>query len=357
MYGAFWLAYPNAMTDPVWPHVADIAAYTANLFNDPAYQRIDGIPLLGVFNATDFSTGNANTNFLAFLAALNQPVFLIGFGGISQTAWTNAHMNTGTSYGINGATPSSVHVSWGVQHSKDVSIIPTAPFARIETINVNRDPRGRYGEPTPYGWSDPPTPPDFETVLITALADYPHTVIVGTYDELDEEGSRMMPTVQDGTSYGIDPIVRVRTGTRPPTITYKRGTSTFDFSLAGSWTHIAAGTAGVTGNYDSNEQQSSNTNDTCLLTLSASIMGSALSAHITPTCQNGPDRGIVRVLKNGVSQGTVDLYSASPTYQVPTITVSGVAGDIIGLQVTGTKNASSSSVLIGTDAFTIELIT
>jgi hypothetical protein len=72
----------------------------------------------------------------------------------------------------------------------------------------------------------------------------------------------------------------------------------------------------------------------------------------------GPDQGIADVVIDGVDKGNVDLYSASPQYQVPeTYNGLGSANHVIYVKVTGTKNASSSDTNVVVDAFTYQSTT
>ncbi len=68
-----------------------------------------------------------------------------------------------------------------------------------------------------------------------------------------------------------------------------------------------------------------------------------------------PDRGIAAVYLDGVSQGTIDQYAASPTQSASLMQIQNVVLGIHILQlvVTGTKNSSSSGYTIAFDSLKI----
>jgi bacillopeptidase F len=66
-------------------------------------------------------------------------------------------------------------------------------------------------------------------------------------------------------------------------------------------------------------------------------------------------RGIVKVTIDGIDKGTIDLYSATLLLQQST-TYSSLGSGIhtIHLMVTGTKNPSSTDVMVDVDAFQVQ---
>jgi hypothetical protein len=74
---------------------------------------------------------------------------------------------------------------------------------------------------------------------------------------------------------------------------------------------------------------------------------------VTWLARTGPDRGIASVTIDGVSKGTVDLYSASPSGLGKAFTGLTSATHTILVKVSGTKNASSTGTFVTVDGFTV----
>jgi hypothetical protein len=109
----------------------------------------------------------------------------------------------------------------------------------------------------------------------------------------------------------------------------------------------------VSGAYDGEERASSTTNDVFLLACDSHILGANASCSVEVLCPFGPDRGIAEILVNGVSQGVVDLYAASVSQNHSVMTATVPSGQAVSFRVTGTKNASSSAVKCGINAFRV----
>ncbi len=318
---AFWLAWPNAITDAVWPYRDALADDLASQIVSPGYQRVDGLPLVGIYNPGDVQSGTANTNWLAFLARLGQPVYLIGVGAVSTAAWTAARCVGGTTYGINGGnpTPLAIQHSWADQVTKDQSNAGQPGFALIECINYMRDPRGRQGDPASSGWSDVASIPDQETairVLQPQLpAARPRIIMLGTGTELDEEGGGMVPTAgQVSSTFTIgDRLMRVAawardTEARPGSCTYKQSSSYLYFTKVGAWTK----SINVAGAYYGNEQVSSTPGDT-LTDTTANANAHALTTRVRIFGRTGAGLGSATVALNGTPVGTASNVGGTAT--------------------------------------------
>jgi hypothetical protein len=68
-----------------------------------------------------------------------------------------------------------------------------------------------------------------------------------------------------------------------------------------------------------------------------------------------PDTGIAKVYLDGVLQAEVDTFSKTEETRVPVFSVSGLAnaGHVLGIEVTGRKNANSTSTYVIVDAFDV----
>ena len=107
----------------------------------------------------------------------------------------------------------------------------------------------------------------------------------------------------------------------------------------GSWTYQGPFSGNAVGAHYYDEIESSTTNHTRTFSHPA-MTGCGLYAR------TGPDLGIVKAVVDGVDIADVDLYSASTVHHVNVWNSSALseATHSCGWRVTGTKNASSSSV-------------
>jgi len=347
-----WVAYPNVSGDPSWPNAVTVANFLLNEFADPGYYKIkvgsNYVPVIGLFDPPLVQSGQANTNWLNFLALLGN-VYVIGYGPVSTSAGSATHCNAITSYDGalgasligNGRHPYSDQI---IQDNSHLGVgFPT--FAVTGTITIGNDRRPRAGENIPY--ADMPTPYQQYTQLKFLLSTTAKPIMLGPVNELDEAGISLYPTQQDGTRW-MD-VVGWATGQIPLPTTYKyfitsRATLV---NRTGTWTAVLA----QDGAYQSNEVTSVTTNDVVELPITTLIIDTNPSASVEIYGKLGPDRGIVEILVSGVSQGLFDLYSSSAIQHQSIATVSVLAGQTVTARVTGTKNASSSSVKIGIDSF------
>jgi hypothetical protein len=69
----------------------------------------------------------------------------------------------------------------------------------------------------------------------------------------------------------------------------------------------------------------------------------------------GPDRGIAGITLDGVSEGTIDCYTAAPLASSMLMQLQSVplSKHILQVQVTGTKNGASSGYLCVFDALRV----
>jgi fibronectin type 3 domain-containing protein len=107
----------------------------------------------------------------------------------------------------------------------------------------------------------------------------------------------------------------------------------------GSWSTISDPAAG-----DGAFKQSS---------ASASAVFTFTGTSVTWVTKKGPDQGIARVYLDGQDKGTVDLYASTEQWQYLAYSLKNLSPDThtLRIEVTGTKNASSSDTKVSIDAF------
>lgn len=336
MFQTDFTAAPSGKTDAVWSSLSGWAAFINAQIADRDYMRVHGKPLIGIFNMTDWNA-NANTraNLAVLLAALNEPVYLIGYGSLDLPAATALHVNAFTAYdGGLGATlsPNGQH-SWADQVVKDRSNAGSVGFDIIETVSIRQDNRPRKTE-AGTGWADSPTPLDQYAAIMAALTTPGLAVMQGPpWDEVDEAGP-LTPTIQDGDRYIRVTGWAVRDFYGPTRVIAKPSTYTYELDVralycvqTGAWTR----SNGIQGAYDGDEVSSSTANDTIALTCGSSIVNAGGGTCVI-TGPTGAGLGTFDTLVNGVSQGTTSQVGGT-AHRVALKTVAIALGDVVTFKV------------------------
>lgn len=87
------------------------------------------------------------------------------------------------------------------------------------------------------------------------------------------------------------------------------------------------------------------------LTNDKAVWRSPTATSVTWVARVGPDAGIAKVLVDGTSKGTVDLYAASPGTLATTYGSLGSKAHNVVVKVTGGRNALSTGTAVSVDAF------
>lgn len=309
-------------------------AFADSFMGDPRYKRTkSGKPYLGIISSI-----------------------------IDEAHWTQCltHMTHGTPFVIGqpncaGLTPCDTTFVYGVQNLPagagqhayvDLEAQDKTKWTGIGAATMNWLADRRPFSPGTI-WVDQPTQPEAVRHITDAINSAAGAFggVFTIWNELAEEGPGALQTAQEGTRY-TDALRWARTpGAKPILYTYELTLNSLYVATTGSWTVQQPGPVGILGAHDSDEISSSNTGDSKSLT-HPSVKQFGLFAS------KGPDRGIVEVDIDGSLVTTVDLYAASPSvhqlvWQSATLPVT---SHTVSFIVTGTKNASSSSVKVQLDS-------
>lgn len=306
-----WVAWPDAATAATWSNLSVYTAWYQGQFNVPGYLRIDGKPVIGLFDPIGWKA-NANTlvNLNLMLSQL-EPVYIIGYGTVTGTVVGPCRLNALGSYdGALGAElpADSAQHPWSDQLVADThAAIVAAGFDNIRTVTILNDRRADSNGAGSY--ADAPSIPDQLAALQAAIAARPRILMLSPWTEITEAGP-LLPTIQDGSRY-IDVVGWARGETRPASYEYPQDFRTFYFAKAGTWTRNTT----VTGAYDSDDMQSSGAGDTIIETAANA------NAHLGTTrvkiyATRHSAGGSISVELNGATVATV---SCAGTTQVMTL--------------------------------------
>lgn len=195
-------------------------------------------------------------------------------------------------------------------------------------------------------WVDQPTQPELQQFVADAFGTNtsPQSFWIYAWNETAEGGPGIVQTAQEGTRY-TDALKWGRGLPHPNLYTYELSLQSLVMSNSGTWTLVQPASFGIQGAHDSDEISSSNTGDFKSLT-------HARMTKCELMASTGTDRGIVEADVDGSFVANVDLYSASPAVH-QAVWSSGTLSDAshtCKFLVTGTKNASSSSVKVQIDS-------
>lgn len=332
-----WLNYPAAS----WAHFVEQCNGIASFVTDPQYQKIKGLPLIGLgFESTAMDIGHWNT-FLSIVG----PVYLVIVDG-STTAANTLGANAICWYGPRLMPAGNGQHAWVEQADlNEGAWVQTGGRDAFPNAIVLQDRRTFMGTSTP--WVDQPSQPQLVNQISAAINKSGATAaLVHAWDEIAESGPGITPGVQEMTRY-LDAVMWVRNpSSRPTDYTYEYSCYWKLNTITGTFTYtqpLPGGSSGVVGNFNAEELTSVTTNDFIQFS-------HPRWKEVTFYTVKGPDRGIVAMSVNGVFVENVDLYAAVQTAHVAVWTFTFAdpnATNTVRGTVTGTKNAASSSVMIG----------
>ncbi|WP_204009009.1 discoidin domain-containing protein [Virgisporangium aurantiacum] len=259
-----------------------------------------------------------------------------------------------TSYGPSGASPGSGRQCWSAQAAKDVANRGPYPgrtgLLTVPGVTPVNDPRPR--NPENYGFSygfhsQAPTYSQWRTHLSStydwmrshrAQVTDPPIALTYAWNELDEGGGGIIPTVQDGTRY-LDAIASVESGRLPDTWDDVFNGDNCSIARAGSgWVHWAPSP----GLYDDDEEISLGGGDTATLASDDTI-----GFEVTGT--RGPNRGVMQIYIDNVLRATVQLNSS--TWRIREVLYRDFTLPS-GRHTVRLRNASTQGLQMGVDTIT-----
>ncbi len=357
----WWKRDNMPLTNPqTWAKVAAYRAALVTRMQDSCYLRVGGRPVIGVYGYASLSSPD-KTTWLAEIDALNAALAAVSIGPVHILIAdfnTTAGQDMGsygarwrTTYGPNPGP--SLHVNgtqypWSNMAADDISHFTSIGLAPAPSLSPVNDSRPR--SPGAW-WMDQPTMPEWQRHCATAFTFIqsggfiPEIAMVYGQDEIDEGGPGIAPTAQERRRY-YDAMTWARTGIYPESYLYELDAAQLNFTQTGSWTQSAQ-TAGM---FNGDELTSVTTGDKVEFTHER-------CRHLGWLVDKGPDRGIANIYisENGGAftlAGTADLYSPTVQHQQQVFMSSRLSGGTCAtrFEVSGTKNASSSSNKVGPDA-------
>lgn len=290
------------------------------LFADPQYVKVNGNrPVIFWFGTAGLSSqpdgfGSGWQTEIQFLkdrvvsAGLGEPLFVDNNQDVA--AAQNFGWQGVTSYGPSGAQPGASG-AWGNQAAKDKSNWgPHANLLTVPGLTPMHDPR-----PRGYGYYvDPPTYYQWQNHLRDAFAfitanpakvTNPPLMLVYAWNELDEGGGGIVPTLRDGDKYlsaiksiasGLPLIVPPTPTPVPPSGNIYNGDNPA-IVYQGDWTRWTP----AEGNYGNDDHFSQQAGSVATLTLDG-------VTRFTIYGVKGPNRGSFEIFIDNVSQGTFSQY-------------------------------------------------
>lgn len=354
-----WLSYGPTLPLPGdWSNLTAFLNYIATAIADAQYMRVNGFPIIGVYNYASLSAGNKTTfqNALTTLAGLvGSPLYILVQDHSSTTRADLLAMSPTVvgslslcTYGPNpGLTSTPGQYPWSQQATSDSTLWTSSGGGQRIACSVtpvqDRRPLTTAGV---TAYIDQPSMPALSLHLSNAFNFFqsgvgtPDLVMYHAKSENTEGGPGILPTIQERKRY-LDALLWQRTGVRPSSYLYELDAAQLDFTKTGSWTKSAQ----TFGLFNGDELVSSALNDSITFSHDC-CLGLGWLWTI------GPDRGIAEVSINGSVVGLFDQYSPVTQYQVLGFMSAQLSGgtQTIKIRDTNSKNPSSSSPRIGCDA-------
>jgi hypothetical protein len=321
----------------------EMCDYIADAVSDSAYMRIDGKPLIVLYNDAQPNGWEANPDKWEQLKdTIGEAVYGGAINSSSMRIELGLQFNV--TYGPNGALPAGTgRRSFAALRAIDESHDGTSfgsDRCSSRTLVLDRRPFVSEAGTT---WVDQGTQPEVVAHLQSGMAPSQKIMVIYSWDEVTEGGPGITPTFQEGDRY-LRALDAARNANYPSTESFKWSFNWLSCGSSGTWAEHFPDPNGVPGCHDGDQVHSTDTGAYKTITLSAFE-----SCEIY--AETGPDCGILEVLKDDVLDQTIDCYAASQTVSalVATVTFGALATHTLKVRVKGTKNASSSSVKIKLD--------
>jgi hypothetical protein len=349
-----WWKYNTSLPGD-WGRSSAYQAYMVACMQEAAYLKIGGRPVIGIYDYAALS-GADQVIFQgvidSLITAYGGPIYIDAqdFSALTCTDFLSRGARWKTTYGPNPGLPSPVNntqYAWENQRARDVSLWgwPGGGIQYYSFLTPFNDQRPRN---TLAYWVDQPSMPEWQNHIgagfYVTFAGFgsatPEICVVYSWDEIDEGGPGMSPTVQERRRY-LDALLWAKTGHWPSEYLYELDAAQNNFVKTGTWTRSAQ----TPGMFNNDEIISNSTSDKVDFVHTR-------CRYLGVLATMGPDRGNAEVLIDDVLVATVDLYAASTTYQNQVFMSTRLDGGThkITVRVPGTKNPLSSSTQVGYDA-------
>lgn len=340
---AGWLAYPN---DSWSLYESDFLPAFARLFNDPAYLKVDGNkPVVMLFHSAKLPEERLEQlRQTSEDAGLDSPYFV----DVNMN-WPRAQelgLNAVTSYGPSGARPRPDENCFPELAARDVKNWgPRKGLQTVVSLTPMADPRPReYGyrvdQPTRRAWRQHLGRAfDWVRAHPDAVSN-PALMLIYNWNELDEGGPGIVPTLQEGTRY-LDDLWAVRSGDTSSYVDVMNGNHC-DIVRDDAWIEDFP-EQGIASNRDNDEQISATPGS--VLTLTTEGVGFEWLGT------RGPDRGQAEVFLDGQLLTTVDLYQEQVERHAPIHTLTGLppGKHAYRIRALGSKVDAASAAWVGVD--------
>jgi hypothetical protein len=335
-----WMMHPDG-TGAYFQAYSD---WIAKQVRDPQYQRIDGKPLIVLYNdARAGSWINDVAGWEQLKATIGEEVFGVSVNSVAMLR--NCSLQANMTYGPNGALlGGSGRRGYDEQMALDAKRDAGVPGAQRISSRTALSDRRPFMPETVTTWIDQPTQPQWFSAIRSAIPRTQKAVIIYSWNEVSEGGPGIVPTFQEGARY-LDAIDWARKGEAPSTYTYPVDFSWLYVTSSGTWTESFPEVRSTVAAHDGDEVLSSTAGDY------KEFEHQALrEVHIHAT--TGPDRGMIDITVDVGSPQTIDLYSPRTriSADVATLTFTGApARHTVRLTVRGDKNPASKSAMVGLD--------
>lgn len=347
----YGLSYPASNEYKYLTGANSFSTYFAAYITHPQYHRINGKPAIGLFSSGGAGTAMTLNQWQSFLSPFGgqSAVHVVQMSG-SDADFTTFQCQSRFKYGIQNLTAAQGHKPFSYSSDRDKTKWTQALSggeSRVTQINLANDARAYDSAPGTRTWVDRATHPGAVSYIREALRTPGSVQAIMIWNDLHEDSGGVPPTAQDG-DYLMRAMLRAKTGKGSATERYPINLANADTTIvdsSGTWTYVDPWAANTATMHDHDQVTCATANAYKAVnahpgTLSVEIWG-----------EQGPDRGIVEIQKDGVVQATVDCYAAVrvPSALLATVTYSTPTTGTVKARVTGTKNASSSSATIGLD--------
>lgn len=305
-------AFPAAGNAAVWPNATPFANWVLDKMNDPNYMRIDGKPLVGVYNGATAGVFDWTPAHWNDFKAITGPVF--GLAAQSQTLMLNLGLQGAFTYGPNGNQLSGTGEKTASALMAADATHWVSSFGSTITISTTF-----FQDARPFNlasaYADKHSQPQLLAHIQAGLAvPSAKTWIAYAHSEETEGGPGAAITFQEGSRH-YDAMAWARGAARPARYTYELSCHSAATSgsnviiLSGTWAYQFPDPSGVQGAHDNDEMWTSTAGASVKLNLHDRLQS------VTLIGSKAPGLGTATIKANGIIVGTADFNGSSAVRQ------------------------------------------